>query len=435
MNCVKLLPVVLSCLVLGAHYLRVSELGVVMLWASVPLVLLLRRQWVPLVVTGMLLWGGYVWLDTAVALVALREAQGLPWTRMALIMGGVAVFSAASPLAFLTEGLRRRYRSDGERALAGPAAFTLTFLLFGVVQTRAPLPAVLLERFLPGGGWLEGFWLAVYAGWLADAMLERGRALKLRPRIWMLFSIVFFAQLAVGLAGAERFLMTGSLHLPVPALIMASPLFRGDGFFMLSLFAATVLFVGPAWCSHLCYIGAWDDVASRMNGGPRPLPAWGRTLRFGTLVGVIAAALILRWADVLSTTAAVPVIAFMVAGIGVMALWSRKSGAMAHCVSFCPISWLSTRLGRVSPFRLKIEEGCSDCGTCSTACRYDALSEADIARRRPGKSCTLCGDCLGRCNTDNIVYSFPGLTSAGARALFVVLAVSLHALFMGVARM
>ena len=29
------------------------------------------------------------------------------------------------------------------------------------------------------------------------------------------------------------------------------------------LFASTLLLVGPAWCSHLCYIGAWDDAMAR----------------------------------------------------------------------------------------------------------------------------------------------------------------------------
>ena len=54
----------------------------------------------------------------------------------------------------------------------------------------------------------------------------------------------------------------GEMHLPVPALILAGPLYRGEGFFMLFLFLSTVLIVGPAWCSWLCYVGAWDNVSS-----------------------------------------------------------------------------------------------------------------------------------------------------------------------------
>jgi len=70
--------------------------------------------------------------------------------------------------------------------------------------------------------------------------------------------------LITGLLGAERLLMTGKLHLPVPALVLAGPLYRGEGFFMLILivFLVTVMFVGPAWCSWLCYVGAWDNLAA-----------------------------------------------------------------------------------------------------------------------------------------------------------------------------
>lgn len=88
------------------------------------------------------------------------------------------------------------------------------------------------------------------------------RPKRSEARVWLMFSGVFFAQLVLGLLGAERFLMTGNLHLPVPAVILAGPLCRGEGFFMLILFLCTVLIVDPAWCGWLCYIGAWDNVAA-----------------------------------------------------------------------------------------------------------------------------------------------------------------------------
>jgi hypothetical protein len=40
---------------------------------------------------------------------------------------------------------------------------------------------------------------------------------------WTFFSVVFFAQLVLGLAGMPSMLMTGELHAPVPALILAGP--------------------------------------------------------------------------------------------------------------------------------------------------------------------------------------------------------------------
>ncbi|HDJ22855.1 MAG TPA: 4Fe-4S binding protein [Candidatus Aminicenantes bacterium] len=67
------------------------------------------------------------------------------------------------------------------------------------------------------------------------------------------------------------FLMTGKLHLPVPALILAGPIYRGTLSFMLILFLVTIVLVGPAWCSHLCYVGAWDDIACRRKRRLVPL--------------------------------------------------------------------------------------------------------------------------------------------------------------------
>ena len=433
MNRIKFSPVILSCVLLSAHFMRAGETGIVLLWLSVPLLLLLRRRWVPLVMTLMLLLGAFIWGETTLALIRMRLAMGAPWGRLALIMGTVTALTAASALVFRTEGVRRRYREGEGPLLPGAAAFGLSALLLTFLQLKLDPPVILLQRFIPGGGWLELFWLATYAGWLTDAMLDPARAKKLRPRFWMLFSVVFFLQLAVGLLGVDRLLMTGRLHLPIPAVILAGPLYRGSGLFMTILFFVTILMVGPAWCSHLCYIGAWDDAASRLACAPTPLPRWRRHLRIGILVGVVLTALGLRWAGAPPLTAVVLTLAFMAIGIGLMAFWSRKTGMMTHCLAYCPISFLSNFFGRISPFRVRIGEGCVDCMMCTSACRYDALSSSDIERRKPGFTCTLCGDCIGSCHQEAIGYRFPGIDPGQARTLFLILAVSLHAVFLGVA--
>jgi len=292
---------------------------------------------------------------------------------------------------------------------------------------------LLLERFRPGWGWLEIAALAVYAAWLTPKMLDPDRARIWRPRFWRLFSLVFFGQLVLGLWADSRFLMTGTLHLPIPALIIAGPVFRMTLSFMPILFFATVLLVGPAWCSHLCYIGAWDDLASRARQ-PHPLLRWRKSVRVAILAGIVATAWVFRLAGVSGVVATVTAGLFGAAGVVMMAFWSRRSGQMAHCVTFCPIGLIAGLLGRLNPFRLKIEAGCTDCLACRRFCRYDALTPEDIARRRPGLSCTLCGDCLSGCPSGMFSIRFPGLTPRTARTLFVVLAVSLHAVFLGLAR-
>ncbi len=306
--------------------------------------------------------------------------------------------------------------------------------LLAVVQAKVARPMLLAERFLPGAGWIELALLAAYAGWLAGKMQDARASATWRRRVWLLFSVVFFGQLLLGLAGCERLLMTGKLHLPIPALIVAGPLYRGEGFFMPTLFLTTLLLVGPAWCSHLCYIGSWDLVASRKQRRPQLLPRWRGPARAGILALVAAAALGLRLLGAGPGVALVAGAAFGLAGVAVMLLFSTRTGAMVHCTVFCPIGLLATTIGKLSPFRMRIAPGCSRCNACSRACRYDALRPEHIAKSRPGLSCTLCGDCVAACHSRSIEYRFLGLPARRARAVFIVLVAALHAVFLGVAR-
>jgi ferredoxin len=317
----------------------------------------------------------------------------------------------------------------------GAAAFLLTAGLLTVVQLVViDPPGLLLERFWPGGGWLTILVLASYAAVLAGRLRDPRLMRRTRPWIWALFSLIFFLQLGLGLLVNERFLMTGRLHLPIPALIVAGPLYRGAGFFMPILMAAALLLVGPAWCSWLCYLGAWDDAAARRRRLPVPLPAWRGHLRLVLLVAVALVAFALGRTGVPPWTAGWLAAGFGLMGVAIMLIWSRRTGAMVHCTSYCPIGFVATRLGKLSPFRIRIDADCSDCGVCTRACRYDALSEEDVLRRHPGEACTLCGDCVTMCHGQNIDYRFAGLAPDRARLLFVVLVVSLHAAFLGVAR-
>ncbi len=431
----RLLFVLLSCWLLAAHHLRAGETGLVLMWFSAPGLLLVRRDWVRVVFPVLLLGGAVEWWLTTVEIWRVRVLHDQPAVRAALIMSGVATYTTLSALVFRARAVARRFGTGKDTSFAQGAAFLLTFALLVFVQWKMVQPTgLLLQRFLPAGGWLLAFWLAVYASWLVENLLPVRGLQVWRPRVWRLFSAVFFLQLLLGLMGLERFLMTGKLHLPVPALIVAGPVYRGGGLFMLILFGISLLLVGSAWCSWLCYIGAWDDVAARGRRRPTPLPSWRRHVRLVILGCVVSVAYLLgRW-GVAGAAAAWLAGLFGLMGVGLMATLSRRTGAMVHCTAYCPIGWLATRLGKLSPFRVVIREACNDCGACTTACRFDALGPQDIHLRRPGESCTLCGDCIGRCPGRDIEYRFLGLSAEGARSLFLVLVVALHAVFLGVAR-
>ena len=113
MNVVRLIPVILSAFLLAAHFLRMESIPLVALALLVPFVLLIRRPWAARVVQIALMIGAIEWVRTLLMLVARRQAEGEPWTRLAVILGAVAVFTLASVLPFSSsKPIRRRYGLD-----------------------------------------------------------------------------------------------------------------------------------------------------------------------------------------------------------------------------------------------------------------------------------------------------------------------------------
>jgi ferredoxin len=436
---IRLAPAILCALLTGAHVLRfqgpVAAAGFVLL----PALFLRRERWVLPAARGLLLAGALAWVLITVRLVQARMAMGGPWPRLVLILSAVTALHLIAALLLRGHRLESRYAGHPERAGAQAGAFLGALGLLVVVRGRAGAAMFLAERFVPGASWLTILALAVWAAYLAGRLQDVRKIADVRVRAWSLFSAVFFLQLLLGLAGIERCLMTGTLHLPVPAMIAAGPAYRGGGFFMPVLFLATVVVAGPAWCSHLCYIGAWDNLLARrrvlaqvpgQDGPPRRRmdPRW------YTLIATVGVALALRVAGVGGLAATLLGATFGLVGIGIMLFASRRRGVMVHCTEWCPIGLLAVKLGKLSPFRLKVREGCRNCGLCLPTCRYGALTEEDLRRGRPGPTCTLCGDCLASCRKDQVVYKFPGLSPESARKLFVAVVAALHAVFLGVAR-
>jgi len=311
--------------------------------------------------------------------------------------------------------------------------FILTLVLLSFVQVKVERPMLLAERFFEGAGWIEIVLISLYGAFVAYKMQDPKNVPQWRKITWTIFSVVFFSQLILGISGIEKFLMTGKLHLPVPMMILAGPIYRGQLSVMTVLFISTIVLTGPAWCSQLCYFGAFDNLASGGNTSKEIL-RHKIALKSTILILVITMAIILRWLNVSSLISTLIAAVFGITGLAVMILFSIRKKKMVHCVLFCPIGTIVNVFKNINPFRMYIDKSCTLCMNCTRYCKYDALNINDIKNSKPSITCTLCGDCLAGCHHNSIKYKFLKLKPEQARNLYLIMTISLHAACIALAR-
>jgi len=313
------------------------------------------------------------------------------------------------------------------------ALFLFVSFLLSMIQLKVERPMLLLERFFEGGGWIEIVVIALFGAYTLHKMRDRKATAQWRKTILLIYCGWFFLQLLLGIFINDIFLLTGKLHLPVPAMMVAGPIYRGEKSIMTLLFLSTILLTGPAWCSQLCYFGAIDNAFAKGKTTRTPIK---RKFLYKhlTLLLVIAGALLFRLFNVSPLGATLGGIAFGIAGLLIIILISRKQRRMVHCTTFCPIGTIVNYLRYVNPFRMAIDNQCDSCMACTSKCKYDALNLTDIRNKKPGFTCTLCGDCLPVCKSNSIHYKFFGLKPETARNLYLFLTVSIYMIFFAMGR-
>ena len=109
MTVLAVVSIILSFLLLAAHFFRFGQIILVAVALLLPLLLLVRKSWAARAVQIALLLGAVEWVRTIIVFALARMELGSPWLRMALILGAVALFTAGSALLFRTPALRDRY--------------------------------------------------------------------------------------------------------------------------------------------------------------------------------------------------------------------------------------------------------------------------------------------------------------------------------------
>ena len=112
MNALRLIPVFLSFLLLGAHFYRAGLVPLTVLSVAILLLLFIRKSWVPRLFQVLLAAGALEWLRTLYVFAAMRIAWDQPWTRLAIILGAVALLTALSGLVFKNKKLWSYYQQE-----------------------------------------------------------------------------------------------------------------------------------------------------------------------------------------------------------------------------------------------------------------------------------------------------------------------------------
>ena len=102
----RLIPVILSAMLLAAHFSRAGSSALVLLSLGFPLLLLFRQPWAARTVQLALILGGFEWSRTTWGVASRRMELGEPWIRLVVILGVGALFTWASAFVFRSSRLR-----------------------------------------------------------------------------------------------------------------------------------------------------------------------------------------------------------------------------------------------------------------------------------------------------------------------------------------
>ena len=94
----RFVPAVIASLLLAAHFFRSGNKLLVLASLGISLLPLIPRPEARIAHRLLLLAGACEWIWTSYQLAGVRIQLGEPWTRMAIILGAVAAFTAVSAL-------------------------------------------------------------------------------------------------------------------------------------------------------------------------------------------------------------------------------------------------------------------------------------------------------------------------------------------------
>jgi len=110
MAIVYLIPPVVGFVLLAAHFFRGENQLAALVSILMIILVFVRRPWAARTIQVCLVLGSIEWLRSTISLVHYRIETGQPFLRLAIILGGVALFTALASLVFQTSKLEAHFR-------------------------------------------------------------------------------------------------------------------------------------------------------------------------------------------------------------------------------------------------------------------------------------------------------------------------------------
>ncbi|MEI7847303.1 MAG: hypothetical protein WCK35_16000 [Chloroflexota bacterium] len=105
----RILPLVISALLLAAHFLRSSSFLPVVLCFLVPFLLFIKKRWVLWVLQVFTVFAAVMWIIALKAIIQERIFEGRSWLASGIILGLVAFFTLGSGLWLNASRVKNSY--------------------------------------------------------------------------------------------------------------------------------------------------------------------------------------------------------------------------------------------------------------------------------------------------------------------------------------
>jgi hypothetical protein len=105
----RLIPLILSAVLLAAHFLRSFDLIPMLFCLAAPFLLLIKKRWVLRILQALTVVSALIWLYALYGIVQERIFEGRSWVASAIILGIVAALSLFSGWFLNSPKIRDNY--------------------------------------------------------------------------------------------------------------------------------------------------------------------------------------------------------------------------------------------------------------------------------------------------------------------------------------